>query len=156
MAEARDWGEPGERLAQAIRSGIAEQVSLVIEAQPQLRTLLNDPLPHEAFGGTALLAAVNQNNREMVDALLREGAAIDARDSDHESTAAQYMVRDRQEIARSLVARGCRTDILMAAALGDLDRVRQHLEAEPETIRMDVSEEWFPKQDERAGGHIYI
>jgi hypothetical protein len=90
---------------------------------------------------------------------------MDARDVDHESTPAQYMLRveqrrhyprDRQDVARYLVSRGCRTDILMAAALGDADLVRRHLDSNPACIRMSVSEEWFPKQDPRAGGTIYI
>src|SRR6202011_4361245 len=102
---------------------------------------------------------------EVAEFLLANGAEIDARDVDHESTPAQYMLRveqkrhyprDRQDVARFLVARGCRTDILMAAALGDADLVRRHLDADPECIRMSVSEEWFPKQDPRAGGTIYI
>src|SRR5690242_3001787 len=44
----------------------------------------------------------------------------------------------------------------MAAALGDVDRVRQHLDADPASIRTSVSEAYFPKRDPRAGGHIYI
>jgi hypothetical protein len=102
---------------------------------------------------------------EVAEFLLANGAGIDARDVDHESTPAQYMLRveqrrhyprDRQDVARYLVSRGCRTDILMAAALGDADLVRRHLDADPECIRMSVTEEWFPKHDPRAGGTIYI
>jgi ankyrin repeat protein len=102
---------------------------------------------------------------EVAEFLLSNGAEIDARDVDHESTPAQYMLRveqkrhypkDRQDVARYLVSRGCRTDILMAAALGDTDLVRRHLDDDPKCIRMNVSEEWFPKQDPRAGGTIYI
>ncbi|HET7378767.1 MAG TPA: ankyrin repeat domain-containing protein, partial [Gaiellales bacterium] len=88
--------------------------------------------------------------------LLDHGADIDARDVDHESTPAMYMVRDRQDVARFLVSRGCHTDILMAAALGDLALVRKHLEADPTCIRMLVTDEWFPKRDPRAGGCIYL
>ena len=44
----------------------------------------------------------------------------------------------------------------MASALGDLDLVRRHLDADPASIRMSVSEEWFPKRDPRSGGKIYI
>jgi hypothetical protein len=44
----------------------------------------------------------------------------------------------------------------MAAALGDTDLARRHLDDDPKCIRMNVSEEWFPKQDPRAGGTIYI
>jgi hypothetical protein len=102
---------------------------------------------------------------EVAEFLVASGAEIDARDVDHESTPAQYMLRvdqkrhyprDRQEVARYLISRGCRTDILMAAALGDVDLVRQHLNSDPACIRMSVSEEWFPKQNPRAGGTIYI
>ena len=102
---------------------------------------------------------------EVAEFLLENGAEIDARDVDHESTPAQYMLRvdqkrhypkDRQDVARFLVSRGCRTEILMAAALGDADLARRHLDSDPNCIRMSVSEEWFPKQDPRAGGSIYI
>ncbi len=88
--------------------------------------------------------------------LLDHGADVDARDVDHESTPAQYMIRDRQDVVRLLVSRGCHTDILLAAALGDLALVRKHLEADPRCIRMYVSDEWFPKRNPRAGGCIYI
>jgi ankyrin repeat protein len=229
-------------LRAAVCANSAARVSEVLEQHPELRSRLDNPLPNYAFGGTALLAAVQRGNREMIDVLLRagadinarshwwagsfgvldghhelapfliergaivdvhaaaqlgmmdrldelvsakpdlvharggdgqtplqfassvaiaqylldRGADIDARDVDHESTPAQWMIRDRQEIARYLVGRGCRTDVLMAAALGDAALVRTHLDAEPSAIRMSVSEEFFPKQDPRSGGCIYI
>ncbi len=77
---------------------------------------------------------------EIAEFLLERGAEMDARDVDHESTPAQYMLRveqkrhfarDRQDVARYLVSRGCHTDLLMAAALGDIDLVRGHLERDP-------------------------
>ncbi|HEV8599523.1 MAG TPA: ankyrin repeat domain-containing protein, partial [Gemmatimonadales bacterium] len=92
---------------------------------------------------------------EIAAYLLEQGADLDARDIDHESTPAQWMVRDRPEVARYLVRRGCRTDILMAAALGELALVREHLEADPGCIRMTVSEQYFPKGDPRSAGTIY-
>ena len=87
---------------------------------------------------------------EVAEFLLDRGADIDALDVDHESTPAQWMLRDRQDVARYLVGRGCRTDLLMAAALGDVDRVRGHLDAEPGSIRMSVTEKSVP-QAEPAG-----
>ena len=87
--------------------------------------------------------------------LLRHGADIDARDVDHESTPAQYLVRSHPDVARFLVARGAHTDILLAAALGDLERVRSLLDADPESIRCTVSERYFPRRNVHAGGHIY-
>jgi hypothetical protein len=97
------------------------------------------------FAGTLAIAAY----------LLDHGAEIDARDVDHESTPAQYMIDDRQEIARHLVRRGCETDILMAAALGDIGLARRHLDADPASVRMRVSEEFFPMINPKAGGTIY-
>ena len=87
--------------------------------------------------------------------LLSHGADIDARDVDHESTPAQYLVRSHPDVARFLVERGAHTDILMAAALGDLERVRGFLDADPESIRFAVSHKYFPKRSMNAGGHIY-
>ena len=83
-------------------------------------------------------------------------ADIDARDIDHESTPAQYMVDSRQEIVRYLISRGAKTDILMAAAIGDMALVRKHLDDDPDAIRMAVNERYFPKQNPRSGGTIYI
>jgi ankyrin repeat protein len=102
---------------------------------------------------------------EVAELLLSNGARIDARDVNYESTPAQHMLRvehkrhyprDRQDVARYLVSRGCRTDILITAALGDADLVRRHLDSDPGCIRMNASDEWFPKQDPRASGTIYI
>jgi ankyrin repeat protein len=83
------------------------------------------------------------------------GAKIDARDIDHESTPAQYMLRDRKEVARCLVSKGCQTDILMAAALGDVELVRKYLESDPKSIYVAVTEHYFPKENPESGGTIY-
>jgi ankyrin repeat protein len=124
-----------------------------------------DPGVVHAGGGDGQTPLHFASTVEVAEFLLSNGADIDARDVDHESTPAQYMLRveqkrhyprDRQDVARYLVSRGCRTDILMAAALGDTDLVRRHLDDDPNCIRMNVSEEWFPKQNPRAGGTIYI
>ncbi len=87
--------------------------------------------------------------------LFDRGADIDARDIDHESTPAQYMLDGRQTIARYLVERGCHTDIPMAAALGDPALARKHLDADPECIRVRVSDEFIPMVGGRIGGTIY-
>jgi len=87
--------------------------------------------------------------------LIQHRADLDARCVDHESTPAQWMIRDRQDVARFLVAQGCRTDILMCSALGDLERVRAHLDADPASIHTTVDRAHFPMRDPRAGGTIY-
>jgi ankyrin repeat protein len=114
-----------------------------------------DPSLVHARGGDGQTPLHFSSSVDIAKYLLDRDAHIDARDVDHESTAAQYMVRDRQEVARYLVGRGCQTDLLMAAALGDLALVTRHLDANPECIRMTVSEEYFPKANPHSGGTIY-
>jgi ankyrin repeat protein len=123
----------------------------------RLRDLISaDPALVDARGGDGQTPLHFASTVEIARFLLENGADIDAQDIDHESTPAQYMVRDRQHVARFLVDRACKTDLLMAAALGDLERVRRHLNQDPDSIRMAVSERYFPKNNPRSGGHIYI
>jgi ankyrin repeat protein len=131
----------------AARLGLLDRLKQLISANPGLVN---------ARGGDGQTPLHFAANVPIAQYLLDRGAGINARDIDHESTPAQYMVRDRQDVARFLVSRGCETDLLMAAALGDLKLVRKHLEANPACIRMSISEEYFPKRDSRAGGTIYI
>lgn len=133
---------------------------------PKLRELVSaDPKIVYARGGGGQTPLHFASTVEVAEFLLESGAEIDVRDVDHESTPVQHMLRvehsrhypkDRQDVARYLISRGCHTDILMAAALGDMDLVRRHLDGDPACIRMKVSEEWFPKQNPQAGGTIYI
>jgi ankyrin repeat protein len=88
--------------------------------------------------------------------LLEHGAEIEALDDDHESTPAQYLIGDCPEVAEFLVAQGAKSDLLLAAALGDVALVRRHLDADPGAMAMRVDQDWFPMIDTAAnGGHIY-
>jgi ankyrin repeat protein len=131
----------------AARLGMVETLEQLIAADPALV---------HARGGDGQTPLHMARTIEAAQYLLDHGADIDARDIDHESTPAQYMVRDRQSIARLLVRRGGRTDILMAAALGDLVLVRRFLHHDPASVQTRVSADYFPMRDERAGGSIYL
>jgi ankyrin repeat protein len=131
----------------AVRLGMLEDVR---------RMLSEDPGLVHARGGDGQLPLHFAQSAEMADFLLQRGADINARDIDHESTAAQWMVQDRPEVARALTKRGCASDILIASALGDLEVVTRILDADPGAIRTAVTSAWFPMQDSRAGGSIYI
>src|SRR6266571_6115246 len=109
-----------------------------------------DPALVHARGGDGQTPLHFASTVEVATFLLDHGADIDARDVDHESTPAQYMVRDRQEIARYLIQRGCKTDILMAAAIGDAQLVSRHRDADPECIRTRVDAQYFPMRNQRA------
>jgi ankyrin repeat protein len=131
----------------AARLGMLDTLVQLLNANPELV---------HARGGDGQTPLHVAANVDIARELVTRGADIDALDVDHESTPAQYLVRDRPDVARWLVTRGCRTDILMAAALGSLELVQKHLAASPESLHMRVSPQWFPMQNKRAGGIIYI
>ena len=130
----------------AARLGLVDKLRELITGNPALV---------HVRGGDGQTPLHFASTTEVAAYLLDHGADIDARDVDHESTPAQYMVRDRQPLARFLIQRGCKTDILMAAALGDAGLIRKHLEADPDCIRMRVNDECFPRANHRSGGTIY-
>ena len=122
----------------------------------RLRELIeSDPQSVHARGGDGQTPLHFARTVEIAAFLLDHGADIDALDIDHESTPAQWMLGDRLDVARYLVQRGCTTDILLAAAAGNVDCVRKHLDADPGCIRVRASEEFFPMVNPRAGGKIY-
>jgi ankyrin repeat protein len=134
----------------AARLGMFDRLKELIEADPALV---------HGRGGDGQTALHFAANIEIAEYLLDHGAEIDARDIDHESTPAQYMASHwprRPEVARYLISRGASTDILMAAAVGELERVRWHLDEDPASVRISVSEKDFPKQNPESGGCIYI
>lgn len=130
----------------AARLGMFLQLRELVEANPELV---------HARGGDGQTPLHFASTIEIVEYLLDHGAEIDARDVDHESTAAQYMAKSRPAVCRFLIQRGCYTDILMAAALGDINLARKQLDADPECIRMRVSDEYFPMISPKNGGTIY-
>ena len=80
-------------------------------------------------------------SRRIVDLLLAAGADIDARDVDHRSTAAEWMLEQKRgagrfDLARYLVERGASADIFLAAALGLTDRARSMLDADPGLLNL--------------------
>lgn len=130
----------------AARLGMLDKVKEMIAADPALV---------QARGGDGQTPLHFASTIEIAAYLLDQGADIDARDVDHESTPAQYMLRARPEVARFLLQRGAKSDILMAAALGDLALAKKHLQADPECIRTRVTDEYFPMIGHRSGGTIY-
>lgn len=88
--------------------------------------------------------------------LVEHGADINARDVDHESTAAQYAIRERTDVARYLVAAGAGFDIFLVSALGDLERAREIVDRDAHAVAMIIGPRDFPMRNPRAGGIIYV
>lgn len=147
-----------ELAAYAIQRGAVVDVHAAAQLGllPKLRELIADnPELVYARGGDGQTPLHCASTIPVAEFLLAQGANIDARDVDHESTPAQYMVRDRQDVCRYLVQRGCQTDLFLAAALGDADLGRRHLTADPAAVSARVNDDYFPKQNPRSGGTIY-
>lgn len=147
-----------ELCAYAIERGatITAHAAARLGLEDKLRALISaDPTLVGARGGDGQTPLHFAATVAIADYLLDHGADIDARDVDHESTPAQYMIGKRQDIARHLIRRGARTDILAAAALGDIELAKRLLDADPESIRMRVDDEYFPMIGQHSGGTIY-
>ena len=131
----------------ASRLGMLDRLAAIVAA---------DPNAVHARGGDGQTPLHVAKNLEVARFLVEHGADVNARDVDHESTPAQYLIGDRADIVRYLIEHRADSDVLLAAALGDVELVRQHLDARPDSIRMRVSPEWFPMRNPRAGGTVYI
>ena len=98
--------------------------------------IADDPASVHWRGGDGQTPLHFAQSRRAIDVLLAAGADIDARDVDHRSTAAEWMLdhsrgAGRYELARYLVDRGATADIFLVAALGLTERAREMLDGEP-------------------------
>ena len=123
------------------------------------RMVAEDPARVHERGGDGKTPLHFARSRRTVDLLLDAGADLDARDIDHRSTAAEWMLSDdpdeaRVELAKYLVERGASADIFLAAALGLTDRARAMLRADPSLLAFRTSQGEY---GERPPGsyHIY-
>jgi ankyrin repeat protein len=131
----------------AARLGLIDRLRELIAA---------DPSSVNAPGGDGKRPLHFARNLEVAKTLVDHGAQIDAKDIDHESTPAQYLIGEHQDVVQFLIDRGAKTDLFMAAALGDLALVERHLKQNPDSIRQRIDNAIFPMSNPRAGGTIYF
>jgi ankyrin repeat protein len=123
-----------------------------------LRALLaRDPSLVDAKGIDARTPLHCAGSVEIATLLLDRGARIDARDQDHDSTPAQWLISESPDVARFLMERGARADIFLAAALGDMT-LAERLIAEDRSClahRIGKAPEFPPTGYKGRGGTIY-
>ena len=110
-----------------------------------------DPASVHERGGDGQTPLHFACSREATDLLLAHGADIDARDIDHRSTPAQWMLAGRRgagryALAEYLVEKGASTDVFMAAALGLAARLRRMLESDPSLLELRTSRGEYGEQ----------
>ncbi len=127
-------------LVDKVAEMLAQDASLIDAKGVDARTPLH-------CAGTVAVAAL----------LLNHGARIDARDEDHDSTPAQWLIGESPEVARFLLESGAKADIFLAAALGDLG-LAERLVAEDRRClahRIGKAPAFPPVGHEGRGGTIY-
>ncbi|MEP6621602.1 MAG: ankyrin repeat domain-containing protein, partial [bacterium] len=122
--------------------------------------IADDPTRVNERGGDGQTPLHFARSRDTVDLLLGAGADIDARDVDHRSTAAEWMLDHRRgagryDLARYLVERGASTDIFLATALGLTGRVRAMLRNDPALLDARIGRGIYAEQPP-SSYHIYF
>jgi ankyrin repeat protein len=124
------------------------------------RMIADNPARVHERGGDGQTPLHFATSRAVIDLLLAAGADIDARDVDHRSTAAEWMLDQKRgagrfELARYLVERGASADIFLAAALGLADRVSAMLHANPRLLDLRIGRGTYGEQPP-SSYHIYF
>src|ERR1700742_3347891 len=121
---------PAEALKVAVCDSDADRVRDLLNEHPELRTTINDPLPHASFGTHALFAAVQRTDRATIDVLLAAGADINKRT---EWWAGGFGLLDDCDpsLAPFLFERGAILDAHSAARLGMMPELRDLVAGNP-------------------------
>ena len=101
----------------------------------RLRDLIDaEPLLVRARGGDGKTPLHCARTVDIARYLIEHGADIDARDVDHESTPAQYLVCEAPDVTRLLIDHGAWSDIFIAVGLRDPALVERCLREDPDAL----------------------
>ncbi|HKW46644.1 MAG TPA: hypothetical protein VJN70_04335 [Gemmatimonadaceae bacterium] len=121
-----------------------------------------DPARVHERGGDGQTPLHFARSRRVADLLLDRGADVDAKDLDHRSTPAQWMLGDvedgetpRRDLAKYLVERGASVDIFLAAALGLTSEARGMLERDPSLLKIRTGQGEYAEKPP-SSYHIYL
>jgi ankyrin repeat protein len=119
------------------------------------KMLAADPAIIDAKGCDACTPLHFARDIATAELLLAHGARIDARDEDHNSTPAQWLIGEAPEISRYLLDRGATPDIFLAAALGDRSLAGKLIAADPRCPSQRIGRAPFLPIGGGLGGTIY-
>jgi ankyrin repeat protein len=116
-----------------------------------------DPSLIDAKGGDGCTPLHFSRDVDTARLLLAHGARVDARDEDHESTPAQWLIGEAPEVVRFLLENGATPDIFLAAALGDGRLAETLIDSNPACLAHRISRgpEFPPIGHKGRGGTIY-
>ena len=153
--------EVGERLLAAGAQPDACGAARIDRVDILEQLLTEDPERVRERGGDGQTPLHFARSRAAIDLLLAAGADLNARDVDHRSTAAEWMIGDaerpedsRLALAHYLTERGAATDIFLAAALGLTDRAREMVESDPQLLSLRTSQGEYGERPP-SSYHIY-
>jgi ankyrin repeat protein len=128
--------------------GLADRLADMLSADPSLI---------DAKGCDGCTPLHFSRNVEIARLLLDHGARVDARDEDHDSTPAQWLIGDAPEVAGFLLERGAAPDIFLAAALGDRELAVNLVESNRGCVaaRIGRMPDYPPLGHNGRGGTIY-
>jgi ankyrin repeat protein len=120
------------------------------------KILAGDPALVHAKGGDGCTPLHFARDVQTAELLVRNGAAVDARDDDHDSTPAQWRIGDAPEVSRFLLEIGGQPDIFVATALGDSALIARLISKDPHCVahRIGRLPEFPPLGYEKRGGTI--
>jgi ankyrin repeat protein len=168
LAERYRVSPEGDEIAAAIKERDAARVRALLEANPALVHTA------DARGNQPIHWAVMTRQRELIDDLLARGADINAPRPDGlrpvHITNGDYHYRGWRDLPATalqrhevligfLLARGAYYDLATATRLGDLDRVRELLDAQPELVNQVPAYSYYtgpPLRNAAAGGHLEV
>ena len=140
-----------------------------LEKLDDMRRLLDtDPALVHARGGDGGTPLHFAKSIAMIDLLLERGVDIDARDRDHEATAAQWLMpplpnagradsrAEQIELVRHLAKRGTVVDVFMAAALDDAAVLSRAFDTYLNVMDYRVGDNHVPLCPAAPGKHQYV
>ena len=137
-----------QEVHEAARAGLTGRLTEMLDVDPSLVDAKGmDARTPLHCAGTVAVAAL----------LLERGARIDARDEDHDSTPAQWLIGESPQVSQFLLERGAKADIFLAAALGDLALAERFVSLDRSCLanRIGKAPEFPPLGYRGRGGTIY-